>query len=160
MPGIGGLDAHAYPHRIGPITIYIFRYKVLFKGIRTHVLVREELSTDVSAAKKTVMDALKSACCFISNFRWGDARGFRFEARSGNTDYSMGGTIRGGTAEFRVTTPLPGYITLVRDGKDVLSKKGRELVFSTEERGAYRVVVRRKKRPWIYSNHIRLLEGD
>lgn len=157
MAGIGGLDAHAYPYRIGPITIYIFRYKVLFKGIRTHILTREPLSEDPASAKKAVIDALKTARCFISIFRWGDARGFRFEARSGNTASMMGDTIRGDSARFIVKTPLPGRIILIKDGCPVGETIGREFVYDATEYGAYRVEVRRKHKPWIYSNHIRLL---
>ena len=156
MPGIGGIDAHAYPYRLGPFTIYIFRYKVLFKGLRTHILVQNKLTEDVAQAKETVLNALKTARCFISNYRWGDARGFRFEARSGGKTYTMGNTVREENAEFFVTVPLPGFITLLRDGKPVAAAKGSEMIYTVSQPGAYRVEVRRKKKPWIYSNHIRL----
>lgn len=157
MPGIGGLDAHAYPYRVGPITIYIFRYKVLFKGIRTHILTHEPLPEDGALAKTAVLSALKNARCYISNFRWGDARGFRFDAVDGGIIRTMGETITGDSTVFRITTPLPGRIILLRDGKPVTETIGRELIHETTEPGAYRVEVRRKRKPWIYSNHIRLL---
>ena len=156
VPGIGGLDAHAYPYHIGPITIYIFRYKVLFRGIRTHILVDEELSPDVDSAKKTVLSALKTAKCFISNRRWGDARGFRFESHSDGKTYQMGDTIEAGSADFFITTPSPCKIILLKDGTPVANTYGTELSYNTLEHGAYRVEARRKNRPWIFSNHIRL----
>jgi len=157
MPGIGGVDAHAYPYRIGPITIYIFRYKVLFRGIRTHVLLREPIHPEPGKARDQVLGALKAARCFITNYRWGDPRGFRFEARSGEGWYSMGDAIRAKNADIEVYSPLPGMITLLRNGVIVEKKKGGRLSRRIEKSGAYRVEVRRKGRPWIYSNHIRLL---
>jgi len=157
MPGIGGLDAHAYPYHYGPLTIYIFRYKVLFHGIRTHVILDEQLTEDVDRAKDAVLDALKSARCFISNYRWGDARGFRFEACSGNCTFHMGDTVRDNAVEFNVTVPLYSRIILLRDGVHIKTTKGNKLTYTASEPGAYRVEVKRKNKPWIYSNHIRLI---
>ncbi len=159
MPGIGGADAHAYPYRIGPITVYIFRYKVLFRGIRTHVLLHEPILHDPTSAREQALGALKAARCFITNYRWGDARGFRFEAESEHIRYVMGDTIRAESADFCVRTPLPGMITLLKDGAVVAKAKGDRLYLRVVETGAYRIEVRRKGRPWIYSNHIRLLRG-
>lgn len=157
MPGIGGTDAHAYPYRVGPITIYIFRYKILFRGIRTHVLLPGPLSKDPEEARNAILDALKEARCYITNYRWGNSRGFRFEAAAGTSWAGMGDTIRSETVEFSVKVPLPGTISLLRDGVVVKRVTGNTLVHPASETGAYRVEVRRKGRPWIYSNHIRLL---
>ncbi len=157
MPGIGGIDAHAYPYQIGPLTIYIFRYKVLFRGIRTHILVEGTLSQDGAEAKAAVLDALRRARCFISNFRWGDARGFRFEARTAGGSYFVGDSIQDENAEFVVSTPLPGVISLLRDGEKVAVANGNSLSYTATKTGAYRVEVARKNKQWIFSNHIRLL---
>ena len=159
MPGIGGIDAHAYPYRLGPFTIYIFRYKVLFKGIRTHILVDEPLSADATVAKDTVLDALRRARCFISNYRWGDARGFRFEAKSAGRTVNMGGTIDAPRASLRVQVPERSVIRLLRNGTYFMESRGTELVCDSTNPGAYRVEVYRKRKPWIYSNHIRI-RGD
>lgn len=157
MPGIGGTDAHAYPYRVGPITIYIFRYKVLFRGIRTHVLLDEPLPKEADAARDAILGALKAARCYITNFRWGESRGFRFEAVAGGVRSQMGDTVRAQAAEFVVRTPIPGRIALLRDGVGVALAQGTMLSHHAVETGAYRVEVRRKGRPWIYSNHIRLI---
>lgn len=155
MAGIGGTDAHAYPYRIGPITIYIFHYKVLFKGIRTHIILDDKLTEDVSQANKAVLGALKNARCFISNFRWGDARGFQFHAFAGNNKRLMGDTVESDTVKFVIKLPLSGEILLLSDGKVAATAEGTELSYTTTMPGAYRVEVKRKNRPWIYSNHIR-----
>ncbi len=156
VPGIGGLDAHAYPYRLGPVTIYIFRYKVLFKGIRTHILVDGRLPEDVAGAKAAVLGALKDARCFISNYRWGDARGFSFTAAGENAMHHMGDTVHESRTEFRVSVPLKATIALIGDGVTVAESRGTELLYRASKPGAYRVEVRRGKKPWIYSNHIRL----
>lgn len=156
VPGIGGLDAHAYPYRIGPLTIYIFRYKVLFRGIRTHVLLDEKISDDVTEAKDAVLSALKNARCFITNYRWGDARGFRFAATAGDTESTMGDTVEAKKAEFIITTPSKGEIYLLRNGIGIAEHTGNELRYTSSEPGAYRVEVKKKNKPWIYTNHIRL----
>lgn len=156
MPGIGGTDAHAYPYRLGPITIYIFRYKILFKGIRTHIFMSDGLSRDVARAKEQVLGALKHARCFISNYRWGDARGFRYSANQGQKSYFAGDTVPSGTTEFIVRTPEPADIALLHEGSIVEAASGGSLTHITDKPGAYRVEVRKNRRPWIYSNHIRL----
>ena len=154
--GIGGIDAHAYPYRLGPLTIYIFRYKVLFKGIRTHVLLDSPIPGSVTEARNALLDAIKHACCFISNHRWGDARGFRFEGYSDGMEYRMGDTVPGAHAAFTINAPDVGTIELYRDGKLAALSQGTDMIFEAREPGAYRVVVRRKKKPWIFSNHIRI----
>ena len=70
MPGIGGLDAHAHPHTIGPITIYIFRYKVLFKGIRTHILVDDELSKDVNQLADNIEGVIRQNMTLSGTAKW------------------------------------------------------------------------------------------
>jgi hypothetical protein len=156
MAGIGGTDAHAYPYRFGPITVYIFRYKVLFKGIRTHVILDQELSEDVTESKNAVLQALKNARCFISNHRWGDAQGFQFNAVSGNTKWMAGDTVEADSVRFVVKPPAAGEISLLRNGEIVAAANGKELSYLGTVSGAYRVEIRRKGKPWIYSNHIRL----
>lgn len=44
---IGGIDAHAHKHNIMGFEFEIFAYKILFKSIRTHILVDRELKKEV-----------------------------------------------------------------------------------------------------------------
>ena len=48
----------------------------------------------------------------------------------------------------------------LKNGKIVASTKGLELSYKAVENGAYRVEVRIKNNPWIYSNHIRYREVE
>ena len=42
--GIGGVDAHAHKYNVlGFVEVEVFPYKVLFKSIRTHLLIEEDL---------------------------------------------------------------------------------------------------------------------
>jgi hypothetical protein len=80
--GIGSIDVHGLPFWLGPIRLTVFPYKVQMQTIRTHVLTFAPLSDDFKEAKKRLLDSLKQCKAFVSNLRWGDARGFRFWAKS------------------------------------------------------------------------------
>jgi hypothetical protein len=112
----------------------------------------------VEEAKNAVLGALKKARCFISNYRWGDARGFNFHAVSDSGVFRMGDNASGKNLVFKVKLPKPAKISLLRNGKIVASSTGVELSYEAVEKGAYRVEVRIKNNPWIYSNHIRYRE--
>ncbi|MEJ5306671.1 MAG: histidinol-phosphatase, partial [Ignavibacteria bacterium] len=62
--GIGGIDAHAHKYNlVGFLEVEIFPYKVLFKSIRTHILLEKELKKgksqkDIDAAKWSIYNAL------------------------------------------------------------------------------------------------------
>ena len=163
--GIGGIDVHAYEMSIlGIIKFEIYPYKVQFKSIRTHFLTEKPLKQNGDTlsfpqAEHQVYKALSLGRCFISNFYLGDARGFTFYGEiSGNT-YPMGSRVKmKGNAEFYVSTPFPGNIRLLRNGKVILQKKGIDLYQKVEKAGVYRIEVFRRKKGWIYSNPIVLLE--
>ncbi len=157
VPGIGGIDAHAYPYKWGPFTFKIFPYKILCKAIRTHFLLPREIPRDVEQAKSLIFDALIKARSFVSHYRWGDARGFRFFARQGENTHYMGDSIENGTVEFVITSPLRGTIIMKRDGETIGSTRGRSFQFQTHEKGAYRVEITRRNKAWIFSNHIRII---
>jgi predicted metal-dependent phosphoesterase TrpH len=155
--GIGAIDVHAYPYRLGPFTIIIFPYKVQFQSIRTHLLVPEPLSHDLEKDKQVVYRTLRTGTLFVSNFRWGDARGFRFWAEDGQGEVQMGQSVhcvKGIDLWARVPTACQIY--LVRGGQRIAGSFGRELFHRTDLPGAYRIEVFRGKHSWIYSNHIRL----
>lgn len=162
--GIGGVDAHAHKINVlGFVEMEIFPYKVLFKSIRTHVLIENQLNIsseieEVNSSKKLVLKALEEGRCFISNFYHGDAKGFRFMAKSGNSYYQMGDLIPF-SDNIRLTVITPnkdGIIKLVKDGTEIVSKEGSIFEFFVKEAGAYRVEVFINENAWIFSNHIRI----
>jgi len=155
--GIGAIDVHAYPYQLGPFTLTIFPYKVQFQSIRTHLLLPQPLSHDLHQDKKTVYRTLRCGNLFVSNYRWGDARTFRFWAEDQDRRVGMGQSIvclQGVDLWARV--PVDCQIYLIKDGQRVYQVFGRELFHRTDLPGVYRVEAHRGKRGWIYSNHIRL----
>ncbi len=159
MVGIGSTDAHGFLYRAGPLRLTIFPYKVQFKTIRTHLILPEMLSQDLDTARKQVYDALLDCRAFVSNYRWGDAQGFRFEIHRSDQRATSGGEI-GLTQdlETRVYCPHKGRIRIIADGRSVYEASTRELEYKLEKPGLYRVEVYRGRRGWIYSNHIRVRE--
>lgn len=155
--GIGGIDVHAFPYKIGPITVEIFPYKVQLKSIRTHLLMNEPLSSDLKVTKETVYQSLTKGSTFVSHSRWGDARGFRFWAESGNLRANMGETIVSrGSLALKVIVPQRADVRLIKDGGLVDTLRGKEVAFPAQHPGVYRVEVFKKGKAWIYSNHIRV----
>lgn len=157
--GIGGIDAHDFRHQVlGPFSVRIFPYKVQLQAIRTHVLLEEPLSPDVERSKRAIYDALVHARCFISHFRWGDARGFRWWAEARAETFEMGATLpfRSGVT-LHSTLPATGEMVVVRSGEISYRKSGDRLSLPVDRPGIYRIEVRRKGKPWIFSNPIRIL---
>ncbi|MFQ6617931.1 MAG: PHP domain-containing protein [Fidelibacterota bacterium] len=159
--GVGGIDAHAHIYYLfNRIPLEIFPYKVQFKSIRTHIWTEKKLNEDVKfpECKEIIYSSIKNGRCFISNYRWGNAKGFKFWAESGGSQFISGDTIarceRG--VDFFVKLPEKADIFLIKDGEKIYSNSGRDLYYRTDEGGIYRVEVLKKKRGWIYSNHMYL----
>lgn len=163
VTGIGAIDVHAYPYRLGPFTIVIFPYKVQFKSIRTHLLLEEPLEGNLESDRTAVYRTLRAGRAFVSNYRWGDARGFRFWAQGGDVTAQMGESLlctQG--VDLLTRTPVDCRIVLIRDGREAASVFGRELFHRTDLPGVYRIEAHRRGRGWIYSNPIQLIlkQGD
>ena len=159
--GIGGVDAHAHKYEMwgGLIRVTIFRYKIQFKTIRTHLLLSRSLQAgmDMDEAKKIVFHALLNCRVFISNYFNGDARGFRCTAENSRGTAQMGDSLVFRKPTYlHVRLPASGSIRLIREGKTVQEKEEQNATFSLPGAGLYRVEVYRKNRAWIYTNHFRI----
>ncbi len=163
--GIGGVDAHAHKHRMlgGLVEITVFRYKVQFQTVRTHLLLSRAFQPGlpVNEAKALIFDALLNCRVFISNYFNGDARGFFFAAENKNQQVHIGDQLQLDSATYlRVNIPVEAEVRLIYNGEGVDTKTGKELYFKIAQAGLYRVEVFRKKRAWIYSNHIRVISAE
>ena len=69
--GVAGVDAHAFPVKVGPLTVAIFPYKVHFRALRTHIILDEPLSSELDTARRQLYDALAGCRVFCSNLRGG-----------------------------------------------------------------------------------------
>lgn len=164
VTGIGGVDAHALKQNVlGFFEVEIFAYKVLFKSIRTHVLLDEEISKNNSASfekdKTKILDALRFGKCFVANFYNGSARGFRFYAEFRGITCNMGDTItaKGENVILRALVPKECDIKLIHNGNLLNQTKGMNAAWDVKEPGIYRVECWTASRGWIFSNHIRII---
>jgi hypothetical protein len=162
--GIGGVDAHAHKYNVlGFVEVEVFPYKVLFKSIRTHLLIEEDLpkkndEKSLNKIKQIVYGALASGNCFFANDYQADSKGFRFYAEAGKKKYQMGETVEySGKIKLNVFVPSPkSEIKLIHNGKLIETTEGGGANFIAKELGIYRVEVTHNNKSWIYSNHIRI----
>jgi len=162
VAGIGGVDAHAHKHRLfgGLVEVTIFRYKVQFQTVRTHLLLTKPLlpGLDVEEAKKLVYDAILNCRVFVSNFYNGDAKGFLFWAENESEKAHIGGDIRyTPQTTLHVHLPTSAQVQIICDGQIILREEGKIVTHEVSRLGLYRVEVQRQNRAWIYSNHIRVV---
>lgn len=163
---LGGIDAHAHKHSIMGFEFEIFAYKILFKSIRTHVLVNKEIiKGDIKnfvSDKKQILDALRNGNSFIVNSYHGSGKGFRFVAEYDGINYSMGNEIKFDPEKkkkiiLRTFVPENGKIRLIHNGKKADEIDGLEGIWDSDETGSYRIEVWKGEKGWIFSNHIRVV---
>ncbi len=162
--GIGGVDAHAHKvNLLGFVEVEVFPYKILFKSIRTHILLDKKLSgknrpENLQSDISLFLNALRDGRCFFSNFYHGDASGFRFFAENEDGIFNMGDKIAsGGITKLKVLIPdHSADIKLIFNGSEIESVNNREAEFRVSSDGVYRIEVYSGNRAWIYSNHIRI----
>jgi hypothetical protein len=155
---IGGLDAHQFGKRIGPVVpIRVMAYRRSFRFIRTHVLCDEAPNGELEHDREQVYGALRTGRCYIAVDSVAPATGFRFDA----DDLPMGAEAPAGPRRtLRARVPLPARLSLLRDGVEVAGAVGDALEHEVEEPGVYRVEAYRRakgrERTWILSNPIYL----
>ena len=143
---IGGLDAHQFGIRVaGHVPLRLMGYKRSFKQLHTHVLIDESPAHQLEHDRALVYHALREGRCYIANDQVADACGFAFSHMGDELGFEPGLTLH-------VRTPRPAQIRLLRDGGVAAETDGSELYHSIELAGVYRVEVRLRNRPWIYSN--------
>jgi len=156
---IGGLDAHQFGKRIGPVVpLRLMGYHRSFRFIRTHVLCDEAPKRELGPDREQIYAALREGRCYIAVDSLAPARGFSFEA----DDVPMGGEAPAGRRTLRARTPLPAKLRLLRDGEEIGGGLGSSLEQEVEQPGVYRVEAYRRwkgrERTWILSNPIYLRE--
>ena len=160
--GIGSADAHGFKLKIlGIFHRTIFPYRVELCSIRTHILTKRELPRDFTSAKENFFGALHKCRVFISNYRWGDARGFRFWAESPDEYAIIGDRIKfNPKMRIFVESPLPAEIHLIYNGKKIATAEGKSAEFYAKRYGIYRVELYREGKGWIFTNHIRVTRAN
>ncbi len=155
--GIASADAHAFPVDLGPWRVEIFPYKVHFRCLRTHLVLREPLPDDFDSARRVFYDSVRNCRVYISNSRWGCADRFEFHVeRKGETATSGESLDSHEGARIVVTLPSIATVKLIRNGEVIRQIKTSRLEHTVDRPGLYRVEAWRGKRGWIFSNHVRL----
>jgi hypothetical protein len=164
VTAIAGVDAHALKQNVlGFFEVEIFAYKVLFKSIRTHVLVEKPIvknnQKNFDADKTQILNALRAGRCFASNYYHGNAKGFRFFAEFKGILCNTGDTItsKGENVILRALVPKDCRIKLVHNGNVIDEKDSMNATWDVNRGGTYRVECWLGDKGWIFSNHIRII---
>ncbi len=169
VTAIGGVDAHAHKQNImGFFEVEIFAYKILFKSIRTHVLLDEEIEIgskdNYERDKNKILKALKEGSSFIVNSYHGSGKGFRFFAEYDGISYCMGEEIKFDKSKnkniiLRTYLPESARIRLIQNGKCKDELDGIDCIWDSDETGTYRIECWKEEKGWIFSNHIRVVDA-
>ncbi len=163
LPALGGIDVHAHKVNImGFFEVEVFPYKVLFKSIRTHILLSHTFQNIISVSgikgvNQEICNALAKGRSFVANHSVADAKGFKFVVQRGKQIFQMGETIPEGEA-VKLSIKLPksgGMFRIIRNGEMYGEYMKEEEFIPVDQPGIYRVEAFMDSRAWIYSNHIR-----
>jgi hypothetical protein len=137
----------------------VLPYAHLFRALNMHILTRKPFDGQLAHDAALLYEALGRGHGFVAYDGIGCARGFRFQARSGTVEATIGEDISpDGEVAFEVETPLECDILLRCNGKAVAQARGTALTFRSDVAGVYRVEAYRrrwlKRRGWIFSNPI------
>lgn len=158
VAGIGSIDAHGYPYKLGPFKLVIFPYKVQFKSIRTHLILDRPLSKNAPEAREQIFKAIKQCNIFISNYRRGDASEFYVDIVEEGKVVGIGQeAVYEEGAVMNIRLPKPGEVIIIKDGATYCNFRGESGTIPVSGPGLYRVEVYRFRKGWIYTNHIRLI---
>jgi hypothetical protein len=157
---IGGSDAHAWPHSLGPLKRVIFPYEFHFKAVNTHLFTSEPLTGDSATDRRLVYEALEGGRCFIGYDLPASTKGFRFRAQGREKTVIMGEELSAkGGVTLQIRLPETGECRLIKDGQVIQTwKRNQNCTHITTEPGVYRVEVYRRylgrRVGWIFSNPI------
>jgi hypothetical protein len=164
--GVAGVDAHAYPYRIGPLKFSIFPYKVHFRTLQTHVIFDHEPPADTARFEQELIQNLRSCRVYFANERWGGTHGFRFWVETnGRAGFLSGHTVGDRIAlhhGVRLTAiwPKRAFYQLVYNGFPMQQGEGTEISAVLKRPGCYRLALFRHGRAWLFTNHIRIVDAE
>ena len=157
---IGGSDAHAWPHSLGPFKRVIFPYEFHFKTVNTHIFITEPLTGDTLTDRRLVYDAFENGRCFVGYDLPASTKSFHFRAQGRDKNVIMGEEIpaKGGIT-LQIHLPEAVECKLIKDGVVFKEWQNQQnCTHITTEPGIYRVEVYRRylgrKVGWIFSNPI------
>ena len=152
--GIGSADAH----EVRILGLRIAPYELMFKLIRTHVL----LPTGTPLSKETFYPALAAGHAYFAIDLLADAEDFVFMADNGQAVQGIMGDEIALVPDLRLTTILsaPAQLELFRDGRSIAKTTNRLWHVPVTAPGVYRLEASRHGKPWIFSNPIYVKSPD
>ncbi len=159
LSALGGADAHAQTYSLGPLKRMLFPYEYHFRCVNTHILTQGPLGGEFAEDRAKIYEALRAGRTWVGYDLPHTTRGFRFVARSGSAQATVGEELkRLGAITIEIDLPAAGAIRLLRDGKVLARAHGHQLRHTSAEPGIYRVEVYRRFRGrrvgWIFSSPI------
>ena len=146
--GIGASDAH----EIRILGLKVAPYEIMFKLIRTHLLI----PAGASLSEPTLYEALRLGHAYFSIDLVADATAFTFMADDTRRVLGIMGDEVTMTPHLQLTAVLPaaGELSLFKDGATVATSSGRVWQIPVTEPGTFRLEASRDGKPWIFSNPI------
>jgi len=166
VAGIGALDNHA--RKVPFSKKVVFPHEQLFRALLTHVTVTPEgqdsgegphgPDRDAQRSARAIIDAIASARSYFANNAVADAEGFEFFAQDGEKKALMGERMKFSPGMgLHAAGPVAAEYTVIRSGAPVASFQSDRFDFSPPGPGVYRIEGRIAGRPWLFSNHIRIV---
>ncbi len=154
--GIAGLDIHRLPLLFRLLDVRrIFSYEKIFRTLRNHLLLRERMKGNVWEDKKNIIRTFRRGNLFFANDYISPSDGFFF----GGEDESF---VMGDTADTdaRIIVSLPRRcrVRLLVNGKIGWEEETECRSFKAGKPGVYRIEAFLNGKPWIFSNHIRIMQ--
>ncbi len=146
-------------------------YAALFSCLRLHILLDAPLTKSFDPARRQIFAALRQGKFYNAIDAARPAGGFRFWARGKESRSRLDGILPFDPLSpsiLRVEAPFPFSfeIRLLRNGETLVLSKEKELTYTPDRPGVYRVEVYLRGRtpldetiPWIVSNPIYFREG-
>jgi len=158
VTAVGSVDAHATEYKfLGLLKKSIFDYKILFKSIRTHLLLDQKPTEQLTNndIENILFANIKEGRNFISNYRRGDAQGFRYWAEAKNNKIQMGDSYVAQEVILYATIPKKAKVKVIRNGNVYKEIRTKEVQIKVPA-GIYRLEIEVDDRGWIYTNHIKI----
>ncbi len=156
VPAIGGIDVHATPYKIGPLTLTFFPYAIQFQSIRTNVILREPLGQELSDVNRQILNAIREGHTYIYNQRWGKIEQLPFWAENpqGETVIPGESIPYNSSIILKVMLPRDAQIKLILNGVPILVKNGENFTIPITRAGNYRLEAYRHSHGWLFTNNI------
>jgi len=158
ITGLAGLDIHTLPFPLGFFDFgKKFEFRFVFSVLRNHVLARGRKSMDAAADQAAVIEGIRAGRVWFADDRLADSRGFFLGSADGIR--TMGDAFFAGEP-VKVRIPERAKIVVKKNGTTFAEMEGREMEFSPDAPGAYRVEVKYRNAPWIFANPIFVEGGE